>query len=194
MTEYERLLNEVSEKMEKFRSTTAKEYVPKMYMALRKEDPSLTAKDARKRIESDCLGKMWTNRTILDALADEAKDTQRQVAARSRHKKNFAAVTAANLSAKGEKEIQIDVTGKPIENEDDMKPSSKLIADETPTNNEDDIMKVVFLLQADDVLDHLMEFHYVHGHKEPRLWINGSINKGTGEVILTSIGCHTINQ
>lgn len=191
MTEYERLLNEVLEKIEKFRLTTAKEYIPKMYFALRREDPSLTVQGARNRIERDCLDKIWKRRTILDALPDEAKNAIRQKAAQLRHKKDFAAVIAANLSAKGEKEILIDVTGKPIENEDDMKPSSKLIADETPMNNEYDIMKVVFLLQADDIFDHLMEFHYVHGHKEPRIWINGSINKGTGEVILTSIGCHT---
>ncbi|MGH3452650.1 MAG: hypothetical protein ACRDQW_18495, partial [Haloechinothrix sp.] len=77
---------------------------------------------------------------------------------------------------------------KPIKNKNDIKPSSKLAA------GKDDPINVVFFLQADDVLDHLMEHHFLGTHKEPRLWINGSINKGTGEVIMTSIGCHTINQ
>lgn len=188
MTEYERLLNEVLAKIETFRSMTAKEYIPKMYLALRKEDPSLKAEDARNRIERDCLDKIWKHRTILDALPDESKNTKRQEAARSRHKKkNFAAVSAANL-LREENEILIDVTGKPIENKNDIKPSSKLAA------GKDDRINVVFFLQADDVLDHLMEHHLLGTHKEPRLWINGSINKGTGEVISTSIGCHTANQ
>lgn len=195
MSKYERLLTEVLAKIETFRSTTAKKYIPKMYLALRGEDPSLTAEDARNRIERDCLDRIWTHRTILDALPDEAKNTKRQEAARSRYKKkNFAAVNAANLSVKGEKKILIDVTGKIIENENDIKPPSKLTSSETPMENEDHIIKVVFFLQADDVLDHLMEHHFLGTHKEPRLWINGSINEGTGEVILTSIGCHTVTQ
>jgi hypothetical protein len=193
MTEYERLLTEVLAKIQTFHSTTAKEYIPKMYLAIRKENPSLTAKDARDRIERDCLDKIWTHRTILDALPDEAKNPTRQEAARSKHKKNFAAMAAANLSVKREKEILIDVTGKPIENKNGINPPSKLTADKIPMENKNDLINVVLLLQADDVFDHIMEYHYLGEHKEPHLWINGSINKETGEVISTSIGCHTIS-
>lgn len=195
MTKYERLLAEALAKIESFRSTIAKEYIPKMYFALRGEDPSLTVQGARDRIERDCLDKIWKHRTILDALPDEAKNTQRQEAARSRHKKkNFAAVTAANLSVKGEKEILIDVTGKPIENENDIKPPSKITSGEMPMENEDDIIKVVFFLQADDVCDHLLKHHYRGKQKEPRLWISGSIDRETGKVISASISCHIFNQ
>jgi hypothetical protein len=41
MTEYYKLLEEARAKAQAFRST-AKEYVPKMYLALRNENPNLT--------------------------------------------------------------------------------------------------------------------------------------------------------
>jgi hypothetical protein len=52
-----------------------------MYDALRTEDSNLSPEDARDRIEKDCLG-IWSKRTILDALPDEAKDLKKQKAGR----------------------------------------------------------------------------------------------------------------
>ena len=60
---------------------TAKEYIPKMYLALRDENPNFTPEDARDRIEKDCVN-IWSKRTILDALPDEAKDLKKQKAGR----------------------------------------------------------------------------------------------------------------
>ena len=46
MTEYDKLLEEARAKAEAFKST-AKEYIPKMYSALRNENPNHTPEDAR---------------------------------------------------------------------------------------------------------------------------------------------------
>jgi hypothetical protein len=117
LTEYDKLLEEARAKAEAFRST-AKEYVRKMYLALRNENPNHTPEDARVRIERDCVG-IWSKRTILDALPDEAKDPEKQKAGRlSQKEANSAAVSAAPLSAKKkQEEIMIDTEGKPIEKE-----------------------------------------------------------------------------
>jgi hypothetical protein len=74
LTEYDKLLNEARAKTEAFSKLTAKEHIPKMYCALRNESRTLTPVDARDRIEKDCVN-IWSKRTILDALPDEAKDS-----------------------------------------------------------------------------------------------------------------------
>ena len=76
MTKYDELLKEAKAKAEAF-ALTAREYIPKMYDALRNEDSNLTPEDARDRIQKDCIG-IWSKRTILDALPDEAKDLKKQ--------------------------------------------------------------------------------------------------------------------
>jgi predicted secreted Zn-dependent protease len=78
LTEYDKLLEDARAKAEAFKST-AKEYTPKMYRALRNENPTPTPEDARDRIEKDCFD-IWSKRTILDALPDEAKDLEKQKA------------------------------------------------------------------------------------------------------------------
>jgi hypothetical protein len=116
LTEYDKLLEEARAKAQAFRST-AREYVPKMYSALRNENPNLKPKDARVRIEKDCVG-VWSKRTILDALPDEAKDLEKQKAGRiSQKEANSAAVSAAPEKKKEEEQIMIDTQGKPIEKE-----------------------------------------------------------------------------
>jgi hypothetical protein len=81
VTEYDKLLNEARAKTEAFSKLTAKEYIPKTYYALRDENTNLTPEDARDRIEKDCAD-IWSKRTILDALPDEAKDLEKQKAGR----------------------------------------------------------------------------------------------------------------
>ena len=49
-------LKKLKKKVDALRQTTAKEYVPKMYHALRNETLNLTPEDARGRIENDCRG------------------------------------------------------------------------------------------------------------------------------------------
>jgi hypothetical protein len=68
---YDQLLKEAKAKAEAF-ALTALEYIPKMYYALRTEEPNLSPDDARDGIQKDCVG-IWSKRTIVDALPDEAR-------------------------------------------------------------------------------------------------------------------------
>ena len=82
---YAELLAEVRTKVDAFLTSTANEYVPKMYQALRNENQDISAQDARQRIQKDCAC-IW-RRTILYALPDEAKDPKKQKAGRLSQKK-----------------------------------------------------------------------------------------------------------
>jgi hypothetical protein len=109
MPTYNELLEEVRTKVQSFQQFTAKEYVPKMYRILRDENPELGPNDARYRIGKDCVG-IWSKRTVLEYLPDEAKDIKKQKAGRLRQKEaNSAALTAAPLNNK--KAIVLENTG-----------------------------------------------------------------------------------
>ena len=75
---------------------TAIEYIPRMYAALRNEDANISPQDATDRIEKDCFG-IWSKRTILDALPDEAKNPEKQKSGRL-GQRNFAAVYCSTKS------------------------------------------------------------------------------------------------
>jgi hypothetical protein len=132
LTEYDILLQKAKEAAEQFRST-AKAFIPKMYCALRNEDPNISPEDARDRIEKDCFG-IWSKRTILDALPDEAKNKEKQKAGRLRQQEhNSAAFSAAPRKQK----IMIVSTQNAIETQDSPVDETKSIADTTQTcNNE----------------------------------------------------------
>ena len=99
MCNYDELLEQARQRADAFRST-AKEFIPKMYKALRDEDPNTSPEDARDRIEKDCIG-IWSKRTILDALPNEAKDPEKQKSGRlSQRKTNSAAVSASTNKEK----------------------------------------------------------------------------------------------
>jgi len=113
MSKYDDLLNEAKVNAEAF-ALTAREYVPKMYHALREEDPNMSPDDARDRIQKDCVG-IWSRRTVLDALPSEAKDPKKQKAGRlSRMEHRSAAFSAAQRMHIAKKEIQINTSGKCI--------------------------------------------------------------------------------
>ena len=110
LSEYDDLLKEVKGKAAAFQST-AREYVPKMYLALRNENHEIPAADARDRIEKDCAG-IWSRRTILDALPDEAKNPEKQKAGRlGQTKRNSAAFSAAPQT---KNKIIIDNQGRSV--------------------------------------------------------------------------------
>lgn len=110
MTEYDELLTEVKAKAEAFRSS-AKEYIPKMYSALRNENQNISPSDARDRIEKDCVG-FWSRRTIIDALPDEAKDSKKQESGRLGGKKHkSAALSAAPNKLDKRRQIMVDTSG-----------------------------------------------------------------------------------
>jgi hypothetical protein len=78
MSKYDNVLKEAKAKAEAF-ALTAREYIPKMYNALRDEDPNMSSDDTRDRIREGCVG-ISSRRTILDALPSEAKDPKKQKA------------------------------------------------------------------------------------------------------------------
>jgi hypothetical protein len=75
LSEYDDLLRKAREAEEQFRFI-AKEIIPSMYVALRKENCNISASDARDRILIDCIER-WSKSTILDSLPDEAKDKEK---------------------------------------------------------------------------------------------------------------------
>src|SRR5215831_15534272 len=85
-----------------------------MYNALIKENQNISPEDARDRIEKDCVG-IWSKRTILDALPDEAKNREKQKSGRlGQKKRNFAAVSAAPQSRAAANQIIMGTNGRPI--------------------------------------------------------------------------------
>jgi|GEM_PF-1592225 len=122
MSEYDDLVKEAKVKAAAFQST-AREYVPKMYQALRNENQEIPPADARDRIEKDCVG-IWSKRTILDALPDEAKNPEKQKAGRlGQAKRNSAAFSAA---PEAKKKIVIDTQGRPIS---EVSPETSIVDD-----------------------------------------------------------------
>jgi hypothetical protein len=109
VAEYDDLLEEAKSKAAAYIST-ARVYIPKMYNALMNESKNISPEDARDRIEKDCIG-IWSKRTILDALPDEAKNREKQKSGRlGQKKRNFAAVSAAPQDRLPE--IMLDTHGR----------------------------------------------------------------------------------
>jgi hypothetical protein len=200
LTKYDDLLLEVKLKAKAYRST-AKVFIPKMYNALRKEDPNITPQDARDRIEKDCRGIVWEKRTILDALPDEAKDPEKQKAGRlGQKKRNFAAFSAAP-SCEKKKEIIIDTQGKPIQKNFESSPAqlTTVLSDnrvhgisknnEYQLQNDDDLVRFQFSLPTRDVFNYLvLGDRDNEKNKKSLLWFHGKIDKHTGKVISASVG------
>jgi hypothetical protein len=109
--EYDDLLDEAKSKAAAYMST-AKVYIPKMYNALMSENKNISPQDARDRIEKDCVG-IWSRRTILDALPDEAKNQEKQKSGRLGQKKRSSAAFSAAPEA-GAVPIILDANGRPI--------------------------------------------------------------------------------
>lgn len=216
MTKYDELLLEAKIRAEAYRST-ARVFIPKMYNALREEDPNITSQDARDKIEKDCLGIIWEKRTILNALPDEAKNPEKQKAGRLRQKKqDSAAFSAAPQSSpqKKKQEIIIDTQGKPAENVGPPLSSQLTTASLMPTNGEPclsnnncDLLPFEFSLQSGLVLYSMILGYPVNSPiqgdtdkvskgkgKDNRIWFNGMLHKNTGKVISASIGRITSQQ
>lgn len=207
MTEYDDLLQEVKTREEAYLAT-ARVFIPKMYNALRDEDPNITSQDARDRIKKDCLGIIWEKRTILDALPDGAENPEKQKAGRLRQmKQDSAAFSAApQLSPEKKKqEIIINSQGKPAENVVPPLSSQLTTASLMPTNgdpclsnNSGDLMPFEFSLQTGYVLYSLIlgdpDKVSKGNDKDNCIWFNGTIHKSTGKVISASLGRITSQQ
>ena len=99
---------------------TAKEYIPKMYKAILNENPNLTPIEVRKRIEKDCREELWSKRTIVDALPDEAKNLEKQKAGRLRHKNKIPNSAAMIAAPKLEEQIIIDNIGRTVSDNESL--------------------------------------------------------------------------
>jgi hypothetical protein len=139
LSNYDEVLEEARAKAEAFRSS-AKKYIPKMYKALRRENTNISPEDARDRIEKDCVG-IWSKRTILDALPEEAKNKEKQKAGRLRQKEhNSAAFSAAPALEQEEKKIVVAaVQGKSVEEDtpltSDINTSGRSLSEDNTANS-----------------------------------------------------------
>jgi len=176
MTTYEELLTEVRTEFDAFNMMTAKKYVPKLWEALKNENSNLSREDLRDRLERDCL-EFWSERRILEALPDEAKDPKKQKFGRLSQKKRIsAAETAARLALK-KREIIIDTAGKPIKN-DSASPPDQM-------DNKEDHFKFEFSIPIADIWTSVFK---LVGQGEDVIWFAVALDKHTGHVIFASIG------
>jgi hypothetical protein len=203
MAEYDELLEEVHNIGNAHRSK-ARQYIPKMYWALRNENPNHTPEGARVRIEKDCVD-IWSKRTILDALPDEAKDQKKQRAGRlSQKEANSAAVSAAPLSTKKKKqeEIIIDTEGNPIENSDSPPPSAPLTTTTLPPivdvsssgnnrsqfqNNDDDLWHLEYTFPLEYVSDIIFPFVFGKNNREYSICFEGVFDRRTRKVVSATL-------
>ena len=133
---------------------------------------------------------IWGKRTILDALPDEAKDLKKQKAGKlSQKEANSAAISAAPEKKKEEQIMIIDTQGKPIENTT----TKATVADSFQTSHlqdNDDLLHFEFFISSKDVVKYIFTPPDEGRDKEEedQFWINGVLDKRTGEVISASIG------
>jgi hypothetical protein len=200
MSEYTNLLQESRSKVREFQKpimATAKEYIPKMFKAIRNENPKITTRQARQRIEKDCKD-LWSTRTILDALPDEAKNLEKQKAGKQRNKiktLNSAAMTAA---PKVEEKIVMDTFGniasenEPLQSETvsyfnsiDRKSQENL--EENSDKNVEKLLDFEFCLKFIDLRQYMTFLSNTNGENGD-VWFNGKINKNSGQVVEANIG------
>ncbi|HET7147985.1 MAG TPA: hypothetical protein VFI73_05740 [Candidatus Nitrosopolaris sp.] len=183
MTTYEELLKEVRIKLEAFNIRTAKKYIPELWEALKNEYPNLTREDLRDKIEKDCL-EIWSERRILEALPDEAKDPKKQKFGRLSQKKRISAVETAAPYAK-KKEILIDTEGNTIKNDAVLTTSLRSTIDDHPFPQFDNENKLhfEFCIPSKYVLEHL----FLAENTVDQICFNVVLDKHTGEVISSSI-------
>jgi hypothetical protein len=194
VSKYDDLLEEVKRKAAAAFQSIAKKYVPRMYEALRSEDPHISPQDARERIEKDCI-RYWSKRTILEVLPAEAKNPEKQKAGRlSQKKRNFAAVSAAPAV----KKIILDTDGRSIGEDfvatstDDLSPQDKDIDNnkessntsqhEVKSVNHNNVVKFEYLLPFEQVR------LYIDNNDLRKLFFHGSIDVNTGKIISAFLG------
>jgi len=187
---YVELLAEVRTKVENFLASTANEYIPKMYYALRNENRDMSVQDARKRIQKNCTG-IWARRTIIHALPDEAKDPKKQKACSLSQKKAKCAVfSAAQISHTKDIQMIIDNTGRVIEDHRLTMDASliDITREDKSTPQDNDLLQFEFSLLSKDVMRSILLREVEKATKEDKIWFNGILDKHTREVISVNMG------
>jgi hypothetical protein len=187
---YEELIAEVRTKVEDFLASTANEYIPKMYQALRNENRDMSAQDAGKRIQKDCA-RIWARRTIRHALPAEAKDPKKQKAGYLRQKKaKCAAFSAAQLSYARDMQVIISNSGRTIEDHRPTMDASliDITREDKSTPQDNDLLQLEFSLLSKDVMRSILLREVEKATKEDMIWFNGILDKHTGELISANMG------
>jgi hypothetical protein len=192
LKKYETLLEEARTKAERFR-LTAKKYIPKMYWALRSESLALLPEDAKKKIEKGCAG-IWSERTILDALPDEAKNPEKQKAGRLGQKKANSAAFSAAQSEK-QRVVVVDTGGNtrtenlagspPIEPYN--KPNSDAPGEKNSKLPKPDLLDFKFALKFREVQQYMAPLYPKIGDAG-EVWFSGIIDRKSGKVIHAQTG------
>ena len=201
MDEYAILLKEVRSKITDLKKpivATAKEYIPKMHKAILIENPNLIPIEVRKKIENDCKD-LWSKRTILDALPDEAKDLEKQKAGKQRNKNkslNSAAITAA---PKVEEKIVLDTFGNMVTDNESLHPESLSSFNSINRKNKEylenssdqslngQLLDFDFNLKFKDLRQYMVHIFNRIGDNGD-IWFNGKINIKSGKVIEAKCG------
>jgi hypothetical protein len=192
MTTYEELLKEVRIKLEAFNIRTAKKYIPKLWEALKNENPNLTRKDLRDKIEKDCL-EIWSERRILEALPDEAKDQKKQKFGRLSQKKRISAAESAAPSILKKEEIIIDTYGNAVENStalpatvaSDSHSPPRFNKKENRLNYESDHIQLEFSMPLKETIDILLG---LKAWNQGVFWLKVVFDKHTSQVTSATIG------
>jgi hypothetical protein len=201
--EYYNLLQQAKAKIEGLRGTIrsiCREFIPKMYKILKENSQS--PEDARKKIERDCRG-IWSKRTILEALPDEAKNTEKQKAGRLRQKeRNSAAFSAAHteqdpdynappeIRKGGSDDLQIKECKSCLEllseNKDLREALTKATtltsAEEIASGCRESILHFDFHISLDDVR------RYISTINTTDCWFNVTIDTKIGKVVAATVG------
>jgi hypothetical protein len=139
----------------------------------------------RDRLEKDCI-EFWSERRILEALPDDAKDPKKQKFARLGQKKKIsAAETAAPIMSK-KTEIMIDTTGKPIENDIAFPSSSDRKEDQL--NNKEDLFKFEFSIPTADLWHFMFK---LLSWNEDKIWFDVVFDISARKVISSAVGEQT---
>ena len=202
MSEYNDLLQELRLKiinLQKPIIATAKEYIPKMYKAILNENPNLTPIKAREKIEKDCREELWSKRTILAALPDEAKNLEKQKAGRLRHKNKTPNSAAMIAAPKLDEQMIIESIGKTVSDNESLHVKSSNNFKSANSNNKENLEK-----SSDNGLNGpLLGFEFCLKFKEIQqrmallfnrigengdIWFHGKINKNSGKVVEANFG------
>ena len=154
-----------------------------MYKALRDEDPNTSPGDARERIEKDCI-EIWSKRTIIEALPDEAKDPKKQKASRLR-KKGYDSVPQflKHNHLQGTKEklllIWTEKQLRIIHHPNWTLSNLPLLSDDGDYNRlqNHSLIPFEFSLLVKDVLGYLMPIIPKKGHEKDQMWFSGVLDK-----------------
>ena len=201
MSEYNTLLNEVKSKNASIQAsilTTAREYIPKLYHTCFKENPNFTPMQVRKKIEEDCKD-LWSKRTILNVLPDEAKNLEKQKSGRQKNKNKIPTSAAMIAAPKLDEQIVIDTFGNMIpDNEHSRLESSnnfssvgskhkKNLEENYDNSFNEQLLDFEFCFKFKDIQRHMAPLFNIIGNNGD-IWFHGKINKNSGKVVDANFG------